>query len=67
MSQPESPYKFGVRQYIAVALLVAWAALLYGPPAVQRITPGLNAAYVLAMFALVFWPKRSRQRRSSRL
>ena len=31
--EPESPYKFGVRQYIAVALVVAWAALLYGPKA----------------------------------
>jgi hypothetical protein len=68
MSQPESPYKFGVRQYIAVALLLAVGVLaLYGPTADQRIMLSLNAALILAMLALAFWPKRSRPRRSSRL
>ena len=67
MSQPE--LKFGVRQYIAVALLLSYAGLLYGPTAVQRNIPGLTVAYLSAMFALAFWPKsfRSRRRRSSRL
>ena len=45
MSQPESPYKFGVRQYIAVALLLAVAALaLYGPTVDQRIMQSQSMA-----------------------
>jgi hypothetical protein len=70
MSQPEPQYKFGVRQYVAVALLLAVGALaLYGPTADQRIMLGLNAALLLALLALAFWPKsfRSRRRRSFRL
>ena len=52
-----------LRLYIALALLVAYAALLiYGPTAMERLSA---PAYVLAMFALLFWPKffGSRRRR----
>jgi hypothetical protein len=44
-----------------VPLLLSWAALLFGPPAVQRIMPGLTTAYLLAMFALAFWRNPSVQ------
>ena len=66
MSQPEPQYKFGVRQYVAVALLLAIGALaLYSPTADQRIMLGLNAALVLAMLVLAFWPKSFRSRHHS--
>jgi uncharacterized protein (DUF486 family) len=45
-----------LRLYIALALFVAYAALLiYGPTPVERRLVGL--AYVLATVALLFWPQ----------